>query len=169
VNTNRLATLVVGVALLALTTTAVASQSPGGGPYNGASNPGSSHVPTGATGATGTTGATGPGNSHRPSNLPTNAKAYGFYCQKESKKHVAGQKGTPFSQCVTAMAKLAHGDTNNPAKACAKESKKHVAGQKGTPFSQCVSAAAKLLGSQNGQSDGTTGPTGPTGTTGATG
>ena len=72
-------------------------------------------------------------------------KAYGFYCQNESKKHVAGQKGTPFSQCVTAMAKLGHGNGKSPAKACASMSKKHVAGQKGTPFSQCVSAAAELL------------------------
>jgi hypothetical protein len=75
---------------------------------------------------------------------PSQAKAYGVLCKKESKKHVAGQKGTPFSQCVTAMAKLANGESKSPAKACAKESKKHVAGQKGTPFSQCVSAAAKL-------------------------
>jgi hypothetical protein len=76
--------------------------------------------------------------------LPAKAKAYGVYCNKESKKHVTGQKGTPFSQCVTAMAKLATSVTSNPAKACSTESKKHVAGQKGTPFSQCVSAAAKL-------------------------
>jgi hypothetical protein len=27
-------------------------------------------------------------------------------CATESKKHVAGQKGTPFSQCVSAAAKL---------------------------------------------------------------
>jgi hypothetical protein len=76
--------------------------------------------------------------------LPAKAKAYGRYCQGESKKHVAGQKGTPFSQCVTAMAKLASGATSSPHKACKGESKKHVAGQKGTPFSKCVSAAAKL-------------------------
>ena len=76
--------------------------------------------------------------------LPEKAHAYGVFCNKESKKHVAGQKGTPFSQCVTAMAKLATGSTKSPVKACANLSKKHVAGQKGTPFSQCVSAAAKL-------------------------
>jgi hypothetical protein len=79
-----------------------------------------------------------------PTTTPSQAKAYGVLCNKESKKHVAGQKGTPFSQCVTAMAKLANGESKSPAKACAKETKKHVAGQKGTPFSQCVSAAAKL-------------------------
>jgi len=76
--------------------------------------------------------------------MPAKAKAYGVFCRGESKKHVAGQHGTPFSQCVTAMAKLAKGESKSPAKACAKESKKHVAGQKGTPFTQCVSAAAKL-------------------------
>ena len=80
-------------------------------------NQGTSHVP-------------GNGKSHFPettpgpsAGLPAKAKAYGFYCQGESKKHVDGQKGTPFSQCVTAMAKLANGNTNSPAKACAGESK----------------------------------------------
>jgi len=78
------------------------------------------------------------------STVPSTAKAYGFYCQKESKKHIAGQKGTPFSQCVTAMAKAAHGVSFKAA--CALLSKKHIAGQKGTPYSLCVSAAAKLQG-----------------------
>ena len=78
--------------------------------------------------------------------LPAKAKAYGRYCQGESKKHVKGSKGTPFSQCVTAMAKLATGETSNPARACAKLSKKHVRGQAGTPYSKCVTAAAKLRG-----------------------
>src|SRR4051812_25748499 len=45
------------------------------------------------------------------------AKAYGKNCQGQSKKHVAGQKGTPFSQCVTAMAKIATGDTTSPTTA----------------------------------------------------
>jgi hypothetical protein len=76
--------------------------------------------------------------------LPEKAKAYGVYCRGESKKHVDGQKGTPFSQCVTAMAKAAHNERLTPAQACKEESKKHVKGQKGTPFSQCVSGAAKL-------------------------
>ena len=43
--------------------------------------------------------------------LPEKAKAYGVYCQGQSKKHVAGQKGTPFSQCVTAMAKASHDES----------------------------------------------------------
>jgi hypothetical protein len=86
--------------------------------------------------AKGTTGAQGP-SSH--------AKAYGYYCRNESKKHVAGEKGTPFSRCVTAMAKVGSGKTDSPKAACTGLSKKHTAGGKGTPFSRCVSAASKLL------------------------
>ncbi len=71
------------------------------------------------------------------------AKAYGTRCQGQSRKHVAGQKGTPFSRCVTAMAKVATSQTS-PTTACRTLSKKHVAGQKGTPYSRCVVAAAKL-------------------------
>jgi hypothetical protein len=104
------------------------------------------------------------GTSHLPSttpgpnaSLPAKARAYGHYCTTESKKHVAGERGTPFSRCVTAMAKLANSNngnnTSNPRTACKNESKKHVDGQKGTPFSQCVSAGAKLIHDQN-QSNG---------------
>jgi uncharacterized protein YkwD len=72
-----------------------------------------------------------------------NAKAYGYYCRDRSKERVDGQKGTPFSQCVTAMAKAAHGQT--PKAACAGFSKKHTEGDQGTPFSRCVASAAKLI------------------------
>jgi len=82
--------------------------------------------------------------------LPEKAKAYGVYCQDQSKKHVAGEKGTPFSQCVTAMAKAANNDELTPSKACKGMSRKHVKGEKGTPFSRCVSAAAKLRKAQHG-------------------
>src|SRR5438270_11489097 len=56
----------------------------------------------------------GGGNGHKPStpgpgaSPGAKAKAYGKFCQGESKTHVQGQKGTPFSTCVTDMAKLAH-------------------------------------------------------------
>jgi hypothetical protein len=83
--------------------------------------------------------------------LPAKAKAYGRYCQNQSKKHVAGQQGTPFSQCVTAMAKLATGKTSSPTTACKAMSKKHAAGERGTPFSRCVAAGAKLLRDQHQQ------------------
>jgi hypothetical protein len=108
--------------------------------------------------STASTSATTTDTTPSPS---ANGKAYGRLCQGESKQHIAGQKGTPFSKCVTDMAHLAqssqgsnNGGPTNPARACANQSKKHVAGEKGTPFSQCVSAAAKLLGQQNDQNGG---------------
>jgi hypothetical protein len=85
-----------------------------------------------------------------PGGHSSKAKAYGKFCQGASKRHVAGTHGTPFSKCVTDMAKLANGSASNPAKACANESKKHVAGQRGTPYSVCVSGAKKLLKQQAG-------------------
>jgi hypothetical protein len=71
--------------------------------------------------------------------------AYGFFCKAESKTHVAGTPGTPFSKCVTAMAKLANGSTKSAKAACAPLSKKHLRGTPGTPYSVCVSAGAQLL------------------------
>ncbi|HTU14149.1 MAG TPA: hypothetical protein VMF31_03035 [Solirubrobacterales bacterium] len=72
------------------------------------------------------------------------AKAYGKFCQGQSKKHVKGTKGTPFSNCVNAMAKVAKDDMLKPKDACKPLSKKHVKGEKGTPFSRCVVAANEL-------------------------
>ena len=76
--------------------------------------------------------------------LPEQAKAYGVYCKDESRKHVKGEKGTPFSRCVNAMAKAAKNDRLAARQACKGLSKKHVKGEKGTPFSRCVVAAAQL-------------------------
>ncbi len=38
----------------------------------------------------------------KPGNPPggPKGKAYGYYCKGQSKKHVKGEKGTPFSRCV---------------------------------------------------------------------
>jgi hypothetical protein len=80
--------------------------------------------------------------------LPEKAKAYGVYCKGESKEHVEGEKGTPFSQCVTAMAKAAKNERMTARKACKGLSKKHVKGEQGTPFSRCVKAAAQLRKAQ---------------------
>ena len=94
------------------------------------------------------------------------AKAYGKYCQGESKKHVKGEKGTPFSQCVRAMHKAVE-KGEKPKKACKGLSKKHVKGEKGTPYSRCVVAAAQAKKDAKDDDDG--GPTGPTGPTGEAG
>jgi hypothetical protein len=80
---------------------------------------------------------------------PSATHAYGKFCQNQSKKHVAGQKGTPFSQCVTALARADRNDALTAREACSKLSKKHVAGAKGTPFSRCVVGVAQMRKSQS--------------------
>jgi hypothetical protein len=99
-------------------------------------------------------GNSGQAGAHQPTAAPglaTKAKAYGRYCKTESKKRsdaADGTTGSPFSQCVTAMAELANGQEASPSAACKMLSKKRAdaqPGTKGTPFSQCVSGAAKLL------------------------
>ena len=54
--------------------------------------------------------ATGP--EYQPENTPPahehkpKGHAYGYYCKEESKKHVKGTPGTPFSQCVKGVAQM---------------------------------------------------------------
>jgi hypothetical protein len=117
-------------------------------------SPSGDHSAAGAHPAvtTPTTGETPPSTPGPNASASAKAKAYGKQCQGESKKHVAGQKGTPFSQCVTALAKVATDAKTNPTTACKALSKKHVAGQKGTPYSLCIKAAAKLKADDDGQS-----------------
>lgn len=136
---SRLTATVAAVVLGVAPALALAAH-PGGKPTSPGNSAGHSHSST-----------PGPNAS-----MPSKAKAYGKLCQGESKKHVAGQQGTPFSQCVTAMAKLATGKATSPGQACKGLSKKHVAGTKGTPFSQCVVAAAHLRGAENGGTTSTT-------------
>ncbi len=116
------------------------------------SNPGTAHIPDNAGTQMAPSNPGRPANpgsqsSSNPSSTKANSHAYGKLCADQSKKHVAGERGTPFSKCVTALAKVA-GGSKNPTSACKTESKKHVAGQRGTPFSKCVAAAAKLLKEQ---------------------
>jgi hypothetical protein len=83
--------------------------------------------------------------------LPAKANAYGRYCQGQTKKRseaAEGTKGTPFSQCVTAMAKLATEASDSPRNACKDLSREHTEGEKGTPFSACVKQGARLLREQ---------------------
>lgn len=91
-----------------------------------------------------------PGSPDDMYNVPK-GHAYGYYCKGVSKKHVKGQKGTPFSQCVKAMKALAKGKATSPAKACKGLSKKKPAKKKGSnrrgksPYAACVSGGKKLL------------------------
>ena len=149
---SRTTALAVVLALGAVATPALAvalAVGPPAGTPSSTNNPGTAHQPAGTPNAT-----TNPGTTRRPStpgptaSAKAKGRAYGKYCADQSKKHVDGEKGTPFSRCVTAMAKLASEQTRSPRNACKTESKKHVDGEKGTPFSRCVSAGAKLLKDQ---------------------
>jgi hypothetical protein len=130
---TKFAVVLGALALATAPAMAIASQPTNPGQGNGQSN-GPKYTPAPPNEKT-----PGPGASTQEK-----AKAYGVHCKGQSKKHVKGEKGTPFSQCVTAMAKVANSEKITPAKACKEMSKKHVKGEKGTPFSRCVSGAAKL-------------------------
>src|SRR5215212_1922369 len=66
--------------------------------------------------------------------------AHGRLCQGQSKKHVRGMRGTPFSTCVRAMAQLDRGTETSAREACEDMTRRHVEGQRRTPYSSCVSA-----------------------------
>lgn len=137
--TNRLATIAAAAVLLSMPAWAIAA--PGNSGKGGdASTPTTTTAPEGTspTSPPATTPAKGP----KPG---SKAKAYGFYCQGQSKKHVKGTKGTPFSQCIKAMKALDKGKTKSPKRACKSLPKKHLPGIKGTPFSNCVTGGKQLL------------------------
>lgn len=85
-----------------------------------------------------------PENTPKGPKKPPKGKAYGYYCRGESKKHVKGEKGTAFGQCVKAMAQAKKNEKITAKKACKELSKKHVKGQQGTPFSVCVKGVAQM-------------------------
>src|SRR6266516_3465684 len=101
---TKAALLVSGFALVVSPAVAPASGAPSnpGAPDNQGTQTATANKPS-------DTGQPGPGAS-----LPAKARAYGRYCQGQSKQHVAGQKGTPFSNCVAAGAKLLKNQHKNP-------------------------------------------------------
>jgi hypothetical protein len=143
-------------ALLALAAAPAFAAGPPSDTPDRENNPGAEHRPS-------ETPPANQGTEHKPATpgpkagLTTKAKGYGRYCEGQSKKRsdaAEGTKGTPFSQCVTAMAKLATDTTDSPRRACKDLSKKHTAGEKGTPFSRCVVQGAKLLREQKAEGQG---------------
>jgi hypothetical protein len=71
------------------------------------------------------------------------SRAYGTFCASFPRKHVAGEAGTPFSNCVNAMARAAT-SSRSARQVCASFSKAHVAGKKGTSYSRCVASAVRV-------------------------
>ena len=142
---------------------AIADKPPKDPGHSGNSGQSENAAPGGSGGNSGNSGNSGnpgkpssAGNSaaHRPptrerpapgATPAAKAKAYGRWCQNQSKHHVAGHAGTQFRLCLTAMAKLATAVTNAPWTACRLLSRKPISGQTGSPFSRCVIAGTRLL------------------------
>lgn len=95
--------------------------------------------------------AHGKAGTHTTSpSFSSKAKRYGKACLAagESKHHVKGVPGTPFSACVHAMKTKANDSAKKPATVCKAEKRfaHHTPkGQKGTPFSDCVTAVNKTF------------------------
>jgi hypothetical protein len=81
---------------------------------------------------------------------PSKAKAYGKYCQDQSKKKAEGQSKSDFAKCVNAMAKAAKSDSTTAREACKALDKKHTKGEKGTPFSRCRVGVAQMRKDESG-------------------
>lgn len=78
------------------------------------------------------------------------ARAFGKHCQAQSKKRVAGSKGTPFSKCVTAMSRLARARSRSPQIACATLTRKRTGRSRTSPFDRCVRSGRALIRHGNG-------------------
>ena len=88
----------------------------------------------------------------QPATVPAApAHPLGYYCKDESKRHLRGSKGTPFSRCVTALGRLRDGTESSPREACASLSRKRFPGMKRTPFAVCVAGGRALLADRQNQ------------------
>jgi hypothetical protein len=125
--------LVTGALALACGSSALAAGQPEGVPPHGKNAKGNGPIYTPGE------GTPGPKNG-----LPDQAKAYGRRCKGESKKHVKGEKGTPFSRCVANLKQAASNEGMAPGRVCKGESKEHVKGERGTAFSRCVKDVVAL-------------------------
>jgi hypothetical protein len=132
--------MLVGVLALMVPAAALATQPTEPGNGHRPSEPGNGHKPAGAGTEGGQTETKGP--DYAPEAAPQ-GKAFGYYCQSESKVHVPGTPGTPFSACVKAHAQAAAHPNMSPGQACKATSGKHVKGEKGTPHSRCVAGIVK--------------------------
>lgn len=78
------------------------------------------------------------------------ARAFGKHCQAQSKKRVAGSTGTPFSKCVTAMARLARAKSRSPQIACARLTRKRTGAGRRSAYDRCVRSGRTLIRYGNG-------------------
>jgi uncharacterized protein (DUF305 family) len=74
----------------------------------------------------------------------------GKHCSNQSTSRVAGAKATPYATCLTAMRRLARGESRSPQIACGRLSRKRASGAAVSPFAKCVTAGTQLVKYGNG-------------------
>jgi uncharacterized protein (DUF305 family) len=77
-------------------------------------------------------------------------QSFAKQCQNQGKSRAAGAKATPYATCLTAMRRLARGQSRSPQIACATLSRKRPDGAQTSPFRNCVAAGTKLIKGGNG-------------------
>ena len=137
-------------ALLALSATPAFAQGAPEGTPSADNNPGTAYQEANQPDGT-PTAEDNPGTARK-------LAAPGRYCKDASKERVEGEKGTAFSACVKAQARLRKGTADSPREACKGASKERVEGEKGTAFSTCVKAAARLIKDQKAQDEAAEAP-----------
>ena len=80
----------------------------------------------------------------------TDAHAYADRCANQSTQRPAGAKATPRRTCITAMSRLARGQSRSPRMACAGASRKRPRGARTSAFDKCVAAGTALVRHGNG-------------------
>jgi uncharacterized protein (DUF305 family) len=75
---------------------------------------------------------------------------FGKHCQDQSNSRAAGAKATAYSTCLSAMRRLARGQSRSPKLACARLSRKPARGVRISPLNKCVAAGTKLVKNGNG-------------------
>jgi hypothetical protein len=96
-----------------------------------------------AQGGTNTT--TTPAPTSEGTEQPVLTHSLGYYCKGESKRRVSGQTRTPFSKCVAAMRKLAHGSSSSAQAACRGLPRRRVSGARRSAYAICVAGGKQLL------------------------
>ncbi|HEV2770565.1 MAG TPA: DUF305 domain-containing protein [Solirubrobacteraceae bacterium] len=77
------------------------------------------------------------------------APGYTALCRDQSKRRLPGTRASSYSRCVSAMAKLASGQTRSARKACDALSRRRPAGARRSPYAKCLRAAGTLLRAGN--------------------
>jgi len=77
------------------------------------------------------------------------APGYAGLCRDQSTRRAPGTRSSPRRMCLSAMTRLARGQTRSARKACAALSRRRPAGVRRSPYEKCLRAGARLLRAGN--------------------